>query len=255
MRHLLTWGFSLLLLSAISWCPSASTYSSPGTASGFVNDFAGMLTPTTRSTLEQRLQQLNQDQGIQIAVATIESLGDETIESYAVQLFAEWGIGHRDQDSGILLLIAKAERQARLEVGYGLEGALPDATADQILRTKLKPAFKENRYDDGVTESLAAVISAVENEDFSASAAAPTGRAGPAIAIGAGLLIIGGLIWAVKKYGPGSSATGRRATKEDAVDTTPTSSSTVETDSPASESGGSDFGGGESGGGGASESW
>ena len=122
---------------------AALAYASPGRPSGYVNDFAGLLTPAERQTLEQKLQSFEQQSGNQIAVVTISALGDDTIENYAVALFKEWGIGSKQHDNGILLLVARDDREVRIEVGYGLEGALPDALSHTIIQTILIPAFKQ----------------------------------------------------------------------------------------------------------------
>src|SRR3989344_5277330 len=102
-------------------------YTSPGSPSGFVNDFAQMMSAGARAQLEQKLVQLEKDSTNEISVVTINNLDGDTIENFAVKLFQEWGIGKTKNDNGILLLIAKDDRKMRIEVGYGLEGALTDA--------------------------------------------------------------------------------------------------------------------------------
>src|SRR6185503_20358669 len=100
----------------------ALAYVSPGKPTGFVNDFAALLSPQTRESLEAELAQFEQTSGNEIVIATIPTHGsNETIETYAVKLFEEWAIGKEKPDNGLLLLIAKEDREMRIEVGYGLE--------------------------------------------------------------------------------------------------------------------------------------
>src|SRR3989344_7702307 len=102
-------------------------YLSPGKPSGFVNDFAGILKPETISTLNQKLEQFSKETGNEISVVTIATYGiDETIETYAEKLFQEWGVGKAKEDNGLLLLVARDDREMCIEVGYGLEPVITD---------------------------------------------------------------------------------------------------------------------------------
>lgn len=144
---------------------------------GYVNDFAGIL--AQRGSLELELAQFAAETSNQIAVVTVPSLEGNTIENYAVSLFGKWQIGQKEKDNGILLLIAPNEREVRIEVGYGLEGALPDITASSIIRNDILPHFKENNYDAGVAAGIAAIMRATQGEykgdgDQTGSASAQT---------------------------------------------------------------------------------
>src|SRR3989344_3919031 len=90
----------------------------------------------------------------EIAVVTINSLGGDTIENYAVKLFEDWKIGKERDDNGILLLIAKNDRKVRIEVGYGLEGAVPDAISNQIIQKEIVPHFKNNDFAGGIFDGV-----------------------------------------------------------------------------------------------------
>lgn len=131
---------------------------------GFVNDFANILSSAARQNLEQKLTQLEQDSTIEITVVTVESLGGTTIEEYAVKLFENWQIGKKDQDNGVLLLIAPNERELRVEVGYGLEPVLTDSQAGRIIRNIITPEFKKGDYDTGVVNGVAAITKIVHGE-------------------------------------------------------------------------------------------
>jgi len=126
-----------------------------------VNDFAGVLTPAQKESLEVRCRQLREKTGAELAVVTIKSLEGGQIDDFAVRLFQQWGIGKQDRDNGVLLLVALDDRKARIEVGYGLEPILPDALAGRVLTEQLFPAFKQQKYGEGLAaavERLAAII-------------------------------------------------------------------------------------------------
>jgi uncharacterized protein len=142
----------------------AFAYSSPGNPSGYVNDFAGVFTPEQKSMLENKLSAFNASTTNEIAVVTVKSLGGDYIENYAVQLFKEWGIGTKKNDNGVLLLIALDDHKMRIEVGYGLEGALTDSLASQIIRNDLAPAFKQNDFYGGVNIATDHIIEATKGE-------------------------------------------------------------------------------------------
>ena len=117
---------------------------------GYVNDFARILDESVESDLEHYLTTLERDTSAEVAIATIDSLDGLTVEQYANRLFEEWGIGKRQKDNGVLMLIAPNEREVRIEVGYGLEGTLPDGLAGDIIRNEIIPAFKANDFPRGV---------------------------------------------------------------------------------------------------------
>ena len=143
---------------------SVLAYQSPGKPTGYVNDFAGVLTTDEKTTLEQKLTQFDTDTSNQISVVTIHTLDGDTIENYANTLFREWGIGGKEHNNGILLLVALDDHQMRIEVGYGLEGAVPDATASEIVRDVITPEFKQNNYANGINAGVDALMSASRGE-------------------------------------------------------------------------------------------
>ena len=141
--------FFLLFTSAF-----AQNYPSPA---GAVNDFAGLLSSSQRSDLEQNLRGFFDRTGAAIVVATFESLEGVPIEDYAVGLFEKWKIGQKGRDFGILILVAKQERKIRFEVGYGLEPVIPDGRAGEIIRTQMTPRFREGDYAGGIFAAVAEV--------------------------------------------------------------------------------------------------
>jgi len=145
-------------------CLPAKAYYSPGSPAGFVNDYAQMMSEAARQNLEQKLVQFEKDTSNEISIVTIESLEGDTIENFAEKLFKEWGIGKEDKDNGVLILVAKNDRQMRIEVGYGLEGALTDAQSYWIIQNVMRPAFQNNDYDGGITGATDNVIAATKGE-------------------------------------------------------------------------------------------
>jgi uncharacterized protein len=148
----------------------------PGAAfprpSGHVNDFAGVFTADDRAYLENFLRTLERDTSAEVVVVTVTSLDGLTIEEYAVRLFADWGIGDAAKDNGVLLLVAPTERRVRIEVGYGLEGILPDGLAGEIIRTAIVPEFRQGNMRKGIGSGLDR-ISRIVRGDASAVPAAP----------------------------------------------------------------------------------
>jgi uncharacterized protein len=116
----------------------------------YVNDFAHVLDPTTIAQLDNVCQQLDQKAHAQIAVVTVNSLDGSDIESYAVALYKQWGIGSKATDHGVLILLAVQDRKYRIEVGYGLEPILPDGKVGAIGREAV-PLLRQNDYNGAVS--------------------------------------------------------------------------------------------------------
>ncbi len=131
-------------------------------AVGFVNDFAGILDAGTKEQLERFVHDTEQQTSAEIAVATVASLDDMTVEEYANRLFREWGIGKKGKDNGVLVLIAPFDRKVRIEVGYGLEPILPDGLAGEIIRTDFLPEFKNGQYPAGILRGTRHVAEVVQ---------------------------------------------------------------------------------------------
>lgn len=158
-------GSLLLFFLVFSFVPlSVSAYTSPGKPTGYVNDFAHIISPQNKADLEKVLSGFEKQSSSEVAVVTVNSLGDETVETYAVKLFEEWGIGKKDKDNGVLLLVAPNERKVRIEVGYGLEGALTDAISNNIIQNIITPSFKAGDYDAGIKNGTNAILQVIKGE-------------------------------------------------------------------------------------------
>jgi uncharacterized protein len=117
---------------------------------GYVSDFAGIIPENVARNIKILARELENKTGAELAVVTISDLGGQNLETYAVDLFEQWGIGKKGRDNGILILVSVAERKIRIEVGYGLEGIIPDGRAGQIIREQITPAFKEGDFGAGL---------------------------------------------------------------------------------------------------------
>ncbi|MDM5115043.1 TPM domain-containing protein [Aeromonas salmonicida] len=132
--------------------------------SGRVVDEANLMSRKQAHQLTQQLAAFEKRSGIQLVVVSIDSLNGETIEEYGYQLGRHWGIGQKGKNNGVLLLIAQDERKVRIEVGYGLEGALPDAIAANIIQTRILPAFKRGDMVAGVVAGSQSIMQALAGE-------------------------------------------------------------------------------------------
>ncbi len=130
----------------------------------YVNDFTGTLSTQQLRNLETELVEFQKATSTQIVVLMINSLEGYPIEMYSFDVAVKNKIGQKGKDNGILLVIAKEDRKMRIEVGYGLEGALPDAMASSIIRNEIAPYFKKGDYYSGIVSGLRAIAQAVKGE-------------------------------------------------------------------------------------------
>lgn len=138
---------------------------------GRVNDNARIMSEAACNSLSEILKEHEVRTTNQVVVLTIPSLENESIEDYAYKVFNEWKLGQKDKNNGILVVIVPDERRMRIEVGYGLEGTLPDILAGRIIQNIMAPRFREGDFDTGITEGVNAVITILEGAD-------PTGMEG-----------------------------------------------------------------------------
>ncbi len=126
----------------------------------YVSDFAGVLSPQTTLDLNRLCYQVDTQAHAQIAVVTIKTLEDESIENFATDLETRWGVGPKKNDRGILIILATDDRKRRIEVGYGLEGVITDVQANDI-GTAMVPALKDGDYDSAVTLAVTQIASRI----------------------------------------------------------------------------------------------
>jgi uncharacterized protein len=150
--------FAVLTLAVLPFAASAASAPDFPKLTGRVVDDAGILSEVTEKQITDWLAGLERDTGKQLVVATVRSLGGRPIEDYGYQLGRHWGIGEKRKNTGAILLVAPSEREVRIEVGYGLEGELTDATSRTIIERHIVPAFKRGDMNGGVINGTAAIL-------------------------------------------------------------------------------------------------
>jgi uncharacterized protein len=153
---------ALLLCLTVAGLAAAQEFPQP---LGKVNDFAQILDGPDRATLENQLDELERATSAEVAFVSVPNLGGRTVEDYATALFNTWGIGKKDKDNGVLVLVCVPERAMRIEVGYGLEGVMPDGLAGAVIRETMLPRFRGNDYRGGVLDGMARVIDIVRRNE------------------------------------------------------------------------------------------
>jgi uncharacterized protein len=156
--------FKSIILLMLLACLAFSAPTFPQLNNSRVIDDAGIFDADQEMTLDKKLANHETNTSNQIVVVTIKSLDGYDISDYGYQLGRHWGIGQKDKNNGVLLIIAPNERKVRIEVGYGLEGALPDATAKTIIQNDILPFFKKGNYYDGVNSGIDKILSAIKGE-------------------------------------------------------------------------------------------
>ncbi|MDD2290904.1 MAG: TPM domain-containing protein [Aliarcobacter sp.] len=131
---------------------------------GRVIDQANMLSPDVKKDIDAILKKHEKETSNQIVVVILNSLNGYTIEDFSYQLGRFWGIGQKDKNNGVLLVVSKEDRKIRIEVGYGLEGALTDKISHEIINYTIKPNFKANQYELGILKAVNEIMAAIKGE-------------------------------------------------------------------------------------------
>lgn len=185
-----------------------------------VTDLSGTLSAGQQADLEQVLAAFEARKGSQIAVLLVPTTQPETIEQFSVRVAERWKLGRKGVDDGVLILVAKSDRALRIEVGYGLEGVVPDVVAKRIVSEIIAPQFKQGRFFEGLRDGVARLIDVIDGEPLPPSAGQNAengaedwwGAAFVAAVLGGGLLraifgallgasiaaaIAGGVVWLI----------------------------------------------------------
>jgi uncharacterized protein len=203
-----SWLLAFVLL--LGLCSTAAS-EIPVPAVARVVDQTGTLTAENRAALERMLEQFETRKGSQIAVVMVKTTDGEPIEQFALRVGEKWKVGRKRVDDGAILVVAKDDRALRIEVGYGLEGALNDATAKRIVSDIIVPRFRENDFFGGISAGVDRMIRVIDGESLPATRAAPAVDGGlfqflPVLLIAA--LVVGGVLRAVLGRALGAAATG-----------------------------------------------
>ena len=175
-------GLLILLMLASSWCVQSQKAIPQPNPPRLVVDNANILSPEELNALEHKLVALDDSTSNQIVILTVPSLDDQPIEDVAVNTFRSWGIGNKKTNNGVLILVAVNDRKVKIEVGYGLEGAIPDVTCKDIIDNFISPNFKQSQYYKGLD-------AATDNLAKAAAGEYKTQRQGSKASGGSGLLV------------------------------------------------------------------
>jgi uncharacterized protein len=155
MKKFFLYTATLVFVSLLSISVYAQKFPKPV---GFVNDFAGVLDEGSKQRITAISSALKEKTGAEIAVVTVDTIApSESVEDYSVELASRWGIGKKGEDTGVLILLAMQERKIRIEVGYGLEGIIPDGLAGEIIDKSILPSLRAGRYGEGMLRGVEAV--------------------------------------------------------------------------------------------------
>ncbi|MCU0303747.1 MAG: TPM domain-containing protein [Thermoanaerobaculales bacterium] len=144
-----------------------------------VTDLAGLFTAQAAAAMETELERLERDTGAQVAVLTIASLEGDSLEDFSIRVVEAWQLGDRERDNGVLVLISRDDRLIRIEVGYGLEGVLPDALCGRIIDRAMRPAFRRGDFSGGASGAIEIIAGAVRGDPEAAAAIADRAAPGP----------------------------------------------------------------------------
>lgn len=176
------WGALRLAVLVLFVWVGAATAAAPTfpPLTGRVVDGADILSPETEAKLTTELADLEAQTGRQLVVATLPDLQGYEIEDYGYQLLRTWGIGSKERNDGVILIVAPSERKVRIEVGYGLEPVLTDALSSLIINQRIIPAFKAGQLEQGVVDGTAAIVRQLSLPEDQAAAAVAEAQRQPA---------------------------------------------------------------------------
>jgi len=205
-----------LLAFALCWAVVAGAQAPVPPLGGRVTDRTSTLTEEQKSALEQALRSFEARKGSQVAVLIVPSTAPETIEQYALRVAERWKPGRKNVDDGALLVVAKDDRTLRIEVGYGLEGALTDADSKRIISEIIVPRFRQGDFYGGIAAGVDRMLRVIDGEPLPK----PEGRRpGGTRGIGSFLpvlmilaLVVGGVLHTVLGRFPGALVTGGAVT-------------------------------------------
>ncbi|HEX8020607.1 TPM domain-containing protein [Mucilaginibacter sp.] len=156
-KFILFFGFILCVITAMA-------QDFPERSNTLVTDYTNTLSPADKQRLETKLVTYNDSTSTQIAVVILKSTGSYDINDYGVQLLRKWGIGQKDKNNGVLVLVAIGDRKMSIQTGYGAEGSLPDIVTQDIIQNDLKPHFKQGDYYGGLDAGTNSIFKAMKGE-------------------------------------------------------------------------------------------
>lgn len=201
-----------LLAALLCWALPAAAQLPVPPLTGHVIDQAHVLSEQRRAGLEQTLVAFEARKGSQLAVVIVRSTGPEPIEQFALRVAEQWKLGRQKVDDGAILVVAKDDRALRIEVGYGLEGALNDATAKRIISEVIVPRFQQQDFAGGIEAGVDRMIRVVDGEPLPAPSPRVADESGDIASyfpmVFAAAIVLGGALRALLGRLPGALATG-----------------------------------------------
>jgi uncharacterized protein len=157
---------SLFAILLAAWCFAAhAAVVIPPRPAQWFNDYAAVVSPAAAARLNQTLQDFERESSSQVVVAIFAKMESaSSIEDYTIRVAQAWQVGQKDKKNGIVLFVFVQDRKMFIQVGYGLEGALPDATCKRIIEDEIKPRFRNNDFDGGLSAGVAAILAATKGE-------------------------------------------------------------------------------------------
>jgi len=258
MKH--TFLFVYLFLFSLATLAQEADFPPRPNPPRLVNDLADMLSPEEEQALEQKLINYNDTTSTQIAIVTLTSIGGYDANQYAAELGERWGVGSRENDNGLIILVAQNERTVAIQTGYGMEAYVPDALAKRITERTLKPNFQQGEYYKGLNEATSLIISLASGAYQADPYAQQQDReSGPSLALIIILVIVVVFVLSRMGGGRGGRGGGRYARTFGGPILGPGAFGTFRTGGGIFGGGGAGgfggFGGGSFGGGGASSRW
>jgi uncharacterized protein len=256
---------ALVLLVAVGCSATAALAVEVPPLEGRVNDRAALLTPDARTEIERKLAEYEVSSGHQFAVLTVPSLEGEAIEAFSLRVVESWKLGRKGKDDGLLMMVVKEPHGIRIEVGYGLEGSIPDALAGRIVRNVMAPAFRAGDFAAGIERGLDLLMTAGSGGTV-VLAEPPARKAdGPSwqlllalmflLPFGAVILVAALVALFGRRPGSRAASTNVGYTGVDGSGSSGHAGSSRSGGGNSSDGGGFSGGGGDFGGGGASGSW
>ncbi len=168
----------------------------PTSVEFYVQDLADLVSASAEAEWIREAKSLDESTGAQVVLLTLPSLEDEALEDFSVEVARAWGVGDGQDNTGVLVLLVKDSHDIRIEIGYGLEGALPDGATGRLMREYLIPKLQENDYDGGVLATEKAIAEAVRGElDLSETESEYDANEGFSLIFGAGIFAIVVFFW------------------------------------------------------------
>lgn len=150
--------YLLISLALVIFHTTVLAQTFPEKSNRLVNDYVGVLTTEESSALESKLVAYNDSTSTQLAIVIIQSLEEYEVSDYATRLAEAWGVGQKDKDNGVMLLVAIADKKITIQTGYGMEGVLPDAICKRIIENEIKPSFKKSKFYEGIDNASTAIF-------------------------------------------------------------------------------------------------